>query len=282
MRGSPTIVEALKDSRAWLESNGVPNARLNAEWLLGKVIGLTRVELYTSYDRPLNAAELAEYRALLQRRAAREPLQYILGRWQFRRIELKTDRRALVPRPETELTADLAIGAAREAGPEPRVLDIGTGSGCIALSVACEVPGSLVWATDIGGEALELARENASELHISDVTFLQGDLYEAVPRELAGTFDVIVSNPPYVTPEEYRDLQPEVRDYEPAAALLARNGGTEFQKRLLEGAHEWLPAGGAMVLEGSPSHIPALAESYGAEVVRDLQGLPRCLVLRTD
>jgi len=282
MSGLPrTIVEALRECRAFLESKGIPNARLNAEWLLGKVTGLTRVQLYTSYDRPLNTAELAEYVALMERRAAREPLQYILGHWQFRRLELKADGRALVPRPETELTAELAIRAAQAAGREPRVLDIGTGSGCIALSVASEVPGSRVWATDISGDALGLARENAAELNISSVTFLQGDLYAAVPSEMRGSFDVIVSNPPYVTSAEYEELQPEVREHEPAGALLAGDGGMQFQKRLIEKAPEWLRPGGTLVLEGSPAQILALVGAYGAEPVNDLQGLPRCLVLRT-
>jgi release factor glutamine methyltransferase len=217
----------------------------------------------------------------MERRAAREPLQYILGHWQFRRLELKADGRALVPRPETELTAELAIRAAQAAGREPRVLDIGTGSGCIALSVASEVPGSRVWATDISGDALGLARENAVELNISSVTFLQGDLYAAVPSEMRGSFDVIVSNPPYVTSAEYEELQPEVREHEPAGALLAGDGGMQFQKRLIEKAPEWLRPGGTLVLEGSPAQILALVGAYGAEPVNDLQGLPRCLVLRT-
>lgn len=277
---SPTIIDVLREGRESLEAKGLPNARLNAEWLLGKVIGLTRVQLYTFYDRPLNASELAEYGALLQRRARREPLQYILGRWQFRKLELKVDRRALVPRPETELTAELSIRAAREAGPEPRVLDVGTGCGCIALSVAHEVAGSRVWATDVSSDALQLARENASELDMRDIAFLQGDLYEAVPAELKGSLDVIVSNPPYVTAAEYEELQPEVRKYEPAEALLAGDGGMEFQKHLLEGAGRWLRPGSTLVIEGSPSQIPTLAESYGAEVISDLQGLPRCLVFR--
>ncbi len=185
-----------------------------------------------------------------------------------------------MPRPETEWTAELAIRAAQAAGSEPRVLDVGTGSGCIALAAACEVPGSRVWATDISGDALELARENADRLGIRNVAFFQGDLYGAVPREIAGGFDVIVSNPPYVTSAEYEELQPEVRDYEPAGALLARDSGMEFQKRVIEGAPEWLRPGGTLIMEGSPSQIPSLAESYGAEVVRDLQGLPRCLLLR--
>ncbi len=275
-----TVIEALRRGAAFLESRGVPNCRLNAEWLLGKVTGLDRVHLYTSYERPLSRSERDEFQSLLERRAAREPLQYILGRWQFRRLELKVDSRALVPRPETELTAGLAIRAAREAGPEPRVLDVGTGGGCIALSVAREVQGSRIWVTDISDEALTLARENAEELEIQTVTFLAGDLYGALPADRQGTFDVIVSNPPYVTREEYEGLQLEVREYEPPVALLAGDGGTEFQRRLLDGAPVWLRPGGTLVLEGSPAQIPRLADDYHAEVVVDMQGLPRCLLYR--
>lgn len=280
MAGFPeTVIEAIRRGAAFLESNGLPNFRLNAEWILGKVTGLDRVHLYTSYERPLSRSEKTDYQALLDRRARREPLQYILERWQFRLLDLKVDRRALVPRPETELTAELAIRAALAAGPAPQVLDVGTGGGCIALSVAREVPGARVWATDISGEALALAGENAQELGLHNVIFLVGDLYGAMPPELAGSLDIIVSNPPYVTVEEYEELQPEVREYEPPGALLAGDGGTEFQRRLIEGAPEWLRAGGMLILEGSPSQIPRLAEDYGGEVVPDLQGLPRCLAL---
>ncbi len=281
MAGLPeTIIEALRRGTAFLESRGIPNFRLNAEWLLGKVTGLDRVHLYTSYERPLSRSELDEFQALLERRAAREPLQYILGRWQFRQLELHVDRRALVPRPETELTAELAIRAAKESGPQPRLLDVGTGGGCIALSLAREVPGSRVWATDINAEALALARTNAAMLGIDGVTFLEGDLYSALPAELRGAFDVIASNPPYVTAEEYEELQPEVREYEPRGALLAGDDGMEFQKRLLEGAHDWLRPDGTLVLEGSPSQVPVLAEAWGADVVCDMAGLPRCLIYR--
>ncbi len=281
MAGFPeTVIEALRRGTAFLESHGIPNFRLNAEWLLGKVTGLDRVHLYTSYERPLSRSELSDYQALLERRMRREPLQYILGRWQFRQLELQVDPRALVPRPETELTAELAIRAANAAGPAPQVLDVGTGGGCIALSVAYEVPGARVWATDISDEALALARENVQELGLGNVIFLPGYLYEAVPSELAGNLDVIVSNPPYVTASEYEELQPEVREYEPAGALLAGDDGMEFQKRLLDGAPDWLRAGGVLVLEGSPSQIPRLAEAYGGEAVLDLQGLPRCMIFR--
>ncbi|MHB8780278.1 MAG: peptide chain release factor N(5)-glutamine methyltransferase [Candidatus Geothermincolia bacterium] len=275
MPGPETVIDALKRARTFLESHGVLNARLNVEWLLASVLDLDRVQLYIQYDRPLAEAERAAFAVLLERRARREPLQYLLGRWQFRGLELQVDRRALIPRPETELTAQLAVDAARRFA-APRVADIGTGSGCIALSVAAEVPGARVWATDVSPDALALARANASLLGLA-VTFLAGDLYEALPDEMRGGFDVIVSNPPYVAEDEYALLQPEI-GYEPRGALLAAGAGTEFLSRLAAGAAHWLSANGSLILEGSPTTLPAIARDWGGEVVNDLSGLPRCLI----
>ncbi len=270
-----TVIDALQRARTLLESHGVLNARLNAEWLLASVLDLDRVQLYIQYDRPLAEAERTAFAVLVQRRALREPLQYLLGRWQFRELELRVDRRALIPRPETELTAQLAVDAARRFA-APRVADIGTGSGCIALSVAAEVPGARVWATDISRDALALARANASLSGLA-VTFLAGDLYEALPHQMRGSFDVIVSNPPYVAEDEYPLLQPEI-GYEPRGALLAAGAGTEFLSRLAVAASRWLAADGSLILEGSPTTIPPIAREWGGEVVNDLSGLPRCLI----
>jgi release factor glutamine methyltransferase len=212
-----TLAEVLRAATEYLERKGVDSPRVDAELLLSRALGLTRIELYTQHDRPLTESERAAARALVERRGRREPLAYVLGDWGFRRLVLKTDARALVPRPETEVVVERAL-ALLEGVDSPRVLDVGTGTGAIALAIASERPDARVTGTDVSEEALSLARENATALGL-DVA-LGGPGTGTGPTGWAGEVDLVVSNPPYVTADELDAAQPEVRDWEPRVALL--------------------------------------------------------------
>lgn len=235
-----TLGEVLRRSTGFLDRKGVESPRVDAEHLLGHVLGLRRIELYMHLDRPLTDAEVTRAREAVARRGAREPLQYVIGEWGFRRLTLAVDRRALIPRPETEMLVDrvIALLAGRDS---PRVLDVGTGTGAIALAVADEVPGAQVSATDVSPQALALAAENARSTGL-DVELLERDLRHGLP---AGPWDVVASNPPYVGRGEAAALQPEVRDWEPDAALF----GDGLHELLAELALPELASGGAIVLE---------------------------------
>jgi release factor glutamine methyltransferase len=209
-----TLAEVLKGATEYLAGRGIETARVDAELLLARALGLSRIELYTQHDRPLSDAERSAARELVQRRGQREPLAYVLGDWDFRRLTLKTDRRALVPRPETEIVVERCL-ALLTGVTAPRIADVGTGTGAIALALAQERPDAIVVATDVSAGALELARENATTNEL-DVRFLQTDLLAGV----AGPLDLVVSNPPYVGADELDALEPEVRDWEPRGALI--------------------------------------------------------------
>jgi release factor glutamine methyltransferase len=231
--------------------------RLDAELLLAHVLGRPRIELYTDFDRPLGEAELAAYRELIGRRARNEPVAYILGEWGFRRLTLTVDRRALIPRPETEVVVDRAL--AHLLGLDaPRVLDVGTGTGAIALAIAGEHPGAHVTAIDVSPAAIELARENAERTGL-ELELREHDLREGLP---GGPYDLVVSNPPYVDPGDLEKLMPDVRDFEPQVALVGQ-GATEA---IAFSARDVLRPGGWLVLEVGDGQSPAmlaLLESLG-------------------
>ena len=269
-----TLAEILRRSTGYLEGKGVPSPRVDAEHLLARALDLSRIQLYVEHDRELTEAELAAVRELLARRANREPLAYILGEWGFRRLNLKVDARALIPRPETEIVVErcLALLAGRV---EPEVIDVGTGSGAIALAIADEHPGSRVVAIDASPDALALASENAVLTGLADrVLFTEHDLTAGLPE---GPWDLVVSNPPYVEPEEIGTLQPEVRDWEPREALV----GEGMTEAIARGAREALKPGGWLVLEvgeGTAERVCRLLTELGfAEVMPfpDLAGRDR-------
>jgi release factor glutamine methyltransferase len=231
--------------------------RLDAELLLAHALGRRRIELYTDFDRPLTNAELDAYRELVSRRARREPVAYILGEWGFRRLTLTVDRRALIPRPETEIVVERALAHLRGLE-SPAVLDVGTGTGAIALAIADEHPGSRVTAIDVSAGALELARENAARIGLA-VELLHHDLRGGLP---GGPYDLVVSNPPYVEREDLDTLMPDVRDYEPHVALVG-SGATESVARA---AADVLAPGGRLVLEvgdGQARATAALLDGLG-------------------
>jgi release factor glutamine methyltransferase len=252
-----TVAAALDDASRRLAEAGVDSPRVDAELLLAHVLGTTRSALRADGRRELDSGEHAEFTTLLARRATREPLAYVLGEWGFRRLTLKVDKRVLVPRPETEIIIERCL--AHLAGLDaPRVLDVGTGSGAIALAVADEHPGARVTGIDASAGALEVARENAARTGLA-VELVEGDLFLALS---AGPWDLVVSNPPYVHPADFEKLQPEVRDWEPRGALVAE-GATEA---IAEQARAVLRPGGALVLEvadGTAARVAQLLRDLG-------------------
>lgn len=282
-----TVLRLMKWSGEYLESKGVERGRLDAEHLLAHVLGVKRLQLYLQFDRPLAREELDHFRPLLRRRAEREPLQYILGHAAFRELELAVDRRVLIPRPETEVLVEEVLVWARGAGEGGlTALDIGTGSGAIALSLLVEGPFAKVVAVDVSHDALAVANANAEAVGVADrADFREGSLFAAL--EPGERFDVVVSNPPYVAEAEAADLEPEVGVWEPHAALFGGPDGLAVIRQLVGGAHDALRDGGLLALEvgaGQAGLVVAAVEGTGAyddvRVRRDLAGRQR-LVLAT-
>lgn len=253
-----------------MQSRGLENSRLEAELLLAAVLGVSRLDLYLQHDRPLSGAEVSRFRELVRRRLRREPLQYILGEAHFRELVLRVDPRVLIPRPETEVLvgevldwAERRVRAGGVAAEGLSAVDIGTGSGAIALSLAREGPFAHVVATDISAAALVVAAENAERSGLGErVEFRQGDLWDALGA--GERFDVVVSNPPYIAEAERGELEPEVREWEPGNALFAGEEGLEVLFALVEGAPAHLRPGGLLALE--------LGAEQGAAVRERLEG----------
>ncbi|HAW89995.1 MAG TPA: peptide chain release factor N(5)-glutamine methyltransferase [Gemmatimonadetes bacterium] len=274
-----TILRMILWSAEYLKNKGVETGRLDAEWLLAAALGVDRLQLYLKYDRPLSSEEREAFKPLLRRRAGREPLQYIIGRTGFRELELKTDPRVLIPRPETEVLVQEVLDWA-SAGAES-VWDMGTGAGAVALSLAAEGTWTRVVATDVSPEALSVAADNAERYDLGGhVEFREGSLFE--PLEEGERFDVIVSNPPYIAEGEKGELQPEVRDWEPPEALFAGEDGLDVIRQLVAGAPKHLLSGGLLALEcglGQAEGIAADVQATGAfgavRIRADLTGRPR-------
>ena len=251
------VARALAETTDRLTHASCETPRVDAEILLAHVLGAARSELALEAARKLSRREEKELERLVSRREAREPLAYVLGEWGFRRLTLSVDRRVLVPRPETEVVVERCL--ARLSGiAEPRVLDVGTGSGAIALALAHEHPGALVTGIDASPDALEVAGANALRTELA-VTLREWDLFHGLPE---GPWDLVVSNPPYVLPEEIDGLEPEVRDWEPQEALV----GTGATEAVVRGAVDVLREGGALVLEvaaGDAPRVASLLEALG-------------------
>jgi release factor glutamine methyltransferase len=266
-----TVGQAVGEAERRLGAAGVASPRVDAEWLVGKALGVRRTALYADPERGLSPEEEAELERLLARREAREPLAYVLGEWGFRRLTLKVDERVLVPRPETEVVVERCLELVRSVH-RPAVLDVGTGSGAIALAIADEHPGARVTAIDVSPGALEVARENARAAGVQ-VAFAERDVRDG----LDGEYDLVVSNPPYVTREEIETLDPEVRDWEPRIATV----GAEHTEVIAVAASQVLVPGGRLVLEvadGRAGEVAELLRGVGYEDVRcgrDLTGRDR-------
>ena len=273
------LESALKKAIERLQSEARGDIRLDAETLLMLVLRRDRAYLYTHSDASLSDAELSRYREVIERRASGEPIQYITGHQEFWGLDLGVTPAVLIPRPETENAVEAALEALRGAE-SPRIIDVGTGSGCIALALASELPQAHIEATDISAEALAIARLNAERLHLR-VTLAQSDLLDKYLGKGA-VFDLVISNPPYVGESEADKLQREVRDHEPHCALFGGIHGLDIYCRLVPQAHEVLKSGGWLVLEigySQEASIRKLLSGWNeVRSVADLQGIPRVIV----
>ena len=276
-----TLLEIVKRTADFFDKRGVEQPRLNAELVIGHVLELDRMQLYLQFERLMTDAELADVRGRVRRRGAREPLQYVLGTTAFHDLVLKIDQRVLVPRPETEQLIE-RICERTEPGPM-RIIDLGTGSGAIALALAQVFPNAVVVGVDSSLEALEVARANAHSNSLDDrVEFVESDWFDRVdPSE---RFDLIVSNPPYLSEREWSEAPPEVREYEPRSALVADDDGYAALEVILGAARDRIDPGGRLFLEtGMDQHARlvtrALALGYEEiESLQDWSGRDRFLV----
>ncbi len=281
-----TVLEVLRRTADFFEGKGIENAKLNAELVLAHGLGLEqRMDLYLQHDRPLTEAELEGVRPLVKRRAGREPVQYIEGRANFMGVDFEVDPRVLIPRPETEELVE-RVGEWLEDSPPGRLVDLGTGTGVIALSLARLFPEAEVVATDVSADALAVARSNAGAQGLAErVDFVESDWFSA----LEGMFDLVVGNPPYLTGAELKEAEPEVREHEPAGALVS--GGAAGESALvaiLEGAFQVLNPGGLLALETGIAQrgiLEARAKEIGyAEFLQepDLSGRDRFFFARVE
>ena len=277
-----TVLEAIQKSTEFLTKKGVESPRLQIELLLAHLLKLPRMKLYLNFERVLTPAETDALRELVKRRGRREPLQHITGSISFCGLEIAVNRNALVPRPETELLAEAGWEllnregrragdpnsgtAARHPSPNgfPTALDFGTGTGCIAIALAAKCPQAIITATDISAESLALAKENAARHNVAEqIRFLRGDGFTTFPTD--ASFDLIVSNPPYIPSAEIATLQPEVRDFDPCAALDGGVDGLDFYRRLAVEAKSFLKPNGKIMLEFGDGQDRTIRNIFEAE-----------------
>lgn len=301
-----TIKAALDWTVGFLQRKGDENPRLSAEWLMAEATGLSRIELYVNFERPLSLDERAVLRDFVARRGKGEPLQLISGKVPFRYITVLVAPGVLIPRPETEVLVSEAFAELKlprvadrvtsgEEGdtivspdlPELKAIDLCTGSGCIACSVASEYPAAQVLALDIAPEALALAQKNVHGLGLGDRVWVQkSDLLSAVPETEAATFDLLISNPPYVPSAVCDTLPGEVKDWDPRLALDGGEDGLDLFRRLVPDAFKLLKPDGVLAVELFEGHLDqakAIAQQAGfdrARIALDLTGRPRVLVAR--
>ena len=289
--GPWTVRRLLEWTAGFFTRKGVDAPRLSAELLLAHVLGYPRIKLYTDYERPLSEKELADFRALVQRAAEHEPIAYLTGRAWFFNLEFEVTKDVLIPRPDTETLVENVLQLSRNtAGFEaPRVLDLCTGSGCIAAAIAHHLKNATVIATDLSEAAVEVARRNVERLKVSDrVVVEQGDLYEPLSRVAdPQPFNLIVSNPPYIPTGDIAKLDRNVREYEPVTALDGGEDGLAIHRRILDGAPDRLLPGGRIYLEiqfDQGPKVVELASSHeeleDARVLKDHAGNPRVVTAR--
>jgi len=280
MTESWTSLKLIQWTSGYFERKGIPNPRVDAELLLAHVLECQRIALYTDHEKVISEKLLAKFKSLLERRAKREPLQYILGETEFWGLKFKVTPDVLIPRPETELLVEEAL----KFKDSKSILDIGTGSGCIAVSLAKHLPETKLVATDISKEALEVARENAETHALADrIEFVLADIAPwRVFQSEGRTFDLIVSNPPYIDEREMNSLQPEVRDFEPRGALVAGRGGLEIVEKILAEAMTFLRPEGLLLLEVGEGQAEKLRDRTCKilEVKKDYQGAERIVILK--
>lgn len=252
-----TLLAILNKTTEYFQKCQVPDARLDAQYILAHGLKMKRMDLYLNFDRPLTDEELAALRPLVARRAKREPLQHILGSTSFRGHEIKCDKRALIPRPETEILVDLLKDRLASLQ-QPLVCDIGTGTGALPIALAKEL-GAQVHAVDISPEALALAKENVEAHGLSGrISLFEGDLLQGLPK--GALYEALVSNPPYIPDADLSLLEPEVKDFDPHLALFGGKDGLSLVRRLLLEAPAYLKPGAPLLLEIASGQEKALAE----------------------
>lgn len=284
--------QALSWASRVLKGCGVPDHEQEAEYLLTSLLDVKRHELYISPEKTLTPGEASRFREYVMRRCRREPAQYITGEAWFRGLKLKVTPATLIPRPETELLVDEALrAAAKGAGAKKTItaLDLCTGTGCIAISIAAELPGAEVFATDISAQALCVARENAQNNGVAgNIDFIEGDLFAPLyGTGLEGNIDLILSNPPYIPEKDIAGLEPEVKDHEPLSALRAGIDGLDFYRRIIAQAPVFLSPGGYLIMElgwDQARKVLELAKTAGAfediSIKKDYSGIERVFAAR--
>jgi release factor glutamine methyltransferase len=278
----PTVGSILAKTTGYLQTVGIDNAAVDAAWLVAHVLGCKRLDLFLQHERPLTEQQLAPLRVAVRRRAKREPLQYILGTVPFHQAQLAVRPGVLIPLPETEDLVDRLVRLAVDT-PPTHIADLGTGSGAIAIALARALPTVRVFAVDCSEEALAVARANCAANGVADrVTVLAGSWYTPLPHPV----DWVVSNPPYLTDEEWATAAPEVRQFEPRGALVAGDRGLADLQAIIRGACDWLKPGGLLACETGIAQHPALMELatgcglVDVESVRDIHRRPRFLLAR--
>lgn len=284
----PTITQAIDEGAARLRASAIEHDRRTAGVLLAHVLGVDRTHVLIRSEEKVSEVHYAHYLLLIERRAQGEPLQYITGHQEFYGLDFIVNPAVLIPRPETEFLVERAIKLAEDAKQSPLIVDIGTGSGCIAVSIAVNLPTARVIATDLSEAALEVARMNAERHGVArKIEFMQGDLLEPLAtHHLENSVDVLASNPPYVNEGRPDLIQREVRDWEPHEALFGGVDGLDFFRRLLADGLKYVRPGGYLVFEIGYSQLDAISDIIAAlewepvDVTRDLQGIPRTLTVR--
>jgi len=257
-----TVLETIQKSAEFLTKRGVESPRLQAELLCAHLLKMPRMKLYLNFERPLTSQETEIIRQWIKRRGQREPLQHIIGSISFCGFEIAVDRRALVPRPETEILAELGWSFLSSLTAKPSTaLDVGTGTGCIAIAIAAKCPDARIMATDLSTDALALAGENAAKNNVAGrIEFFHGNAFAALPP--GSQFDLIISNPPYISTAEIETLQPEVRDFDPRAALDGGADGLDFYRLFAAQAKLLLKPGGKMMLEFGDGQAAAIQNIF--------------------
>jgi release factor glutamine methyltransferase len=276
-----TIMRLITWGADYFKKKGIDSPRLTMELILSHLLKLSRFELYLQFDRPLTDVELVELRTMVKRRSAREPLQYILGEAHFFKRTFEVNPSVLIPRPETELLVQESLRRASTL----RSLDVGTGSGCIGISIALERPEAEVVAIDSSAEAIELARRNAERLGARNIEFHQVDFFDDEAVRKLGSFDMVISNPPYISAEEIATLEPEVRDHEPRLALTDGADGFRFYHRFIELAPRLMRDQSNLFLEvgfGQAQQIASMFRNarFDVDILTDLDKVERILWAR--
>ena len=269
-----TTINLIKWGEGYFVSKGISNAKLEVEWLLCHILDCQRIDLYIQFEQPLMKNELKQFKEFITRRISGEPFQHILGKANFYGRDFKVNKHVLIPRPETEIIIELL----KKKNKIESILEIGTGSGCVATTISLENLATSIIATDISRDALNVAKENAFQLSVENIDF---KIHDFLQTDIHSTFDVIVSNPPYIDSDEMDGLQKEVQDYDPKIALTDNSDGLSFFRRFAETGASLLNENGFMLLEFGGAHqveaITTIFESqkFNVQFHNDLQGNPR-------